>query len=79
MGTAADGSKLASRPVKRRKPKNPRIVDVALRRGFRNNGIIEIDNMSSDEDEFAEKDMLGTVYRLPEHGIRLDFIDRVKR
>ena len=79
MVSAADGSEVVSRYPKKRKPKNPRIVDLALKRGFTNNGIIEVDNEPSDEDEFNEKDMLGTVYRLPEKGIKLDFIDRVKR
>ena len=63
---------------KSRRPKNARIVDTALRRGFANNGMIEIENeLSDDEEEDAEKRRYGTVYRLSEQGIKLDFIDRV--
>ncbi len=62
-----------------RRPKNAKIVDTALRRGFVNNGLIEIENEPSDDEDFHEREQLGIVYRLPERGIKLDFIDRVKR
>lgn len=62
-----------------RRPKNAKIVDAALSRGFVNNGLIEIENEPSDDEQFHEKEQLGVVYRLPERGIKLDFIDRVKR
>ena len=69
-----------ARMHKIRRPKNARIVDTALRRGFRNNGIIEIENEPTDDDEEEmEREEFGVVYRLPERGIKLDFIDRVKR
>lgn len=64
-----------------RKPKNPNIVDVNMRRGFRNNGIIEVADESSDsEKEFeSNDDEDGVVYRLPVKGIKLDFISKVKK
>ncbi|KZF21478.1 hypothetical protein L228DRAFT_239453 [Xylona heveae TC161] len=74
QGTAGIG-----RMHKVRRPKNARIVDPALRRGFINNGLIEIDNDSSDEDDFHDQEEFGVVYRLPERGVKLDFIDKVKR
>lgn len=61
-----------------RRPKNARIVDTALRRGFRNNGLIEIQNDQSDEEDESDREEMGIVYRLPERGVKLDFIDRVK-
>lgn len=61
-----------------RRPKNARIVDTALRRGFINNGLIEIENEASDDDKM-EDEGVGIIYRVPEKGIKLDFIDRVKR
>ncbi|KAF2147362.1 uncharacterized protein K452DRAFT_6258 [Aplosporella prunicola CBS 121167] len=65
-----------------RKPKNPVIVDVNLSRGFKNDGLIEVD-LSDDSDrdeEFLEQDdaVDGRVYRLPSQGIKLDFIAKVK-
>lgn len=60
-----------------RRPKKARVVDTMLRRGHQNNGIIEIE--SEDEDQFDEVQMSGVVYRLPERGIKLDFIETVKR
>lgn len=66
---------------KLRKPKNAVPVDVQVARGFRNNGIIEVDLMKDEPtyDKTKEVDMMGKVYRIPEKGIRLDFIDRVKK
>ena len=62
-----------------RKPKNAILFTVALSRGFKNNGIIEIDLMKDEEPDLREVEMNGTICRLPEQGLRLDFIDRVKR
>ncbi|KAI4113817.1 MAG: hypothetical protein LQ345_005283, partial [Seirophora villosa] len=58
-----------------RKPKNPRVIDTALRRGIRNNGNIEI------EDEFSEEEEQppGVIYRIPARGLTLDFITKVKQ
>jgi len=63
-----------------RRPRNAKIVDVALRRGFKNNGLIEIENESSD-DEFIEENVGedGVIHRIPERGIKLDFINKVKQ
>ena len=61
-----------------RKPKNAEFVDVALYRGFKNNGCIEIDNDSSDNDFYDDESASGTIYRLPEKGIVLDFISKAK-
>ena len=68
------------RTHKVRRPKNARIMDTALRRGFVNNGLIEVENEPSDnEEDFVDTEHYGTVYRLPERGIKLDFIDKIKR
>jgi hypothetical protein len=77
-----DTALLNRRTVHVRRPKAPKIVATALTRGSRNNGIIEIaddDSDDSDSEEFYELDDGGTVYKLPAHGIKLDFIDKVKR
>jgi hypothetical protein len=73
---AAPGD-LGGRP-RLRKPKNAIPIDVDFPRGFRNNGIIEID-LAPDAPNIMELDMKGKVYRVPEQAIRLDFIDRVKK
>ena len=71
---------LNGRSHKIRRPKHPRTVDIALRRGFKNNGNIEIENDPTDDEEFGiEREELGMTYRLPEKGIKLDFIDKVRR
>ena len=75
------------RTVKVRRPKNARIVDVSMRRGFTNNGLIEVGWDSEDEkgfapsvpeEEFEDLQKGGVVYRLPARGIVLDFIHKVK-
>lgn len=72
---------LNRRTIHLRRPKIPKIVQTALTRGSRNNGIIEVADDSSDDSdsEFYELDDGGTVYKLPAQGIKLDFIDKVKR
>ncbi|KAI9849729.1 MAG: hypothetical protein M1838_000090 [Thelocarpon superellum] len=67
------------RTHKVRRPKNAKIMDTSLRRGFVNNGLIEIENEASEAEAFVDTPHFGTVYRLPEKGIKLDFIDKVKR
>jgi hypothetical protein len=62
-----------------RRPKHAIPYDVDLTRGYKNNGLIDIELMKEDEPNIEEVDRMGTVVRLPEKGIRLDFIDRVKR
>ncbi|GME40736.1 putative zinc finger phd-type protein [Neofusicoccum parvum] len=75
-------SALGSKRIFRiRKPKNPKVVDVNMGRGFRNMGVIEVASDSSDsEKEFTDvnEEDEGTVYRLPSKGIKLDFISKVK-
>lgn len=89
---------------KKRRPKTAKVVDSTLRRGFRNDGNIEV-LLSSDEDEmeFDSRDIPihnsydtlsgvtapvpqhilkphvqnGVIYRIPERGVKLDFIQRV--
>lgn len=48
----------------------------AVQRGLRNNGFIEIDNTPSDEEDegFFYQREFGRVYKLPEEGLKLDFI-----
>lgn len=74
------GPPVTNRAYKVRRPKNPIIRDVSMSRGFVNNGLIEILN----EPGFVEGDPIdrdegGVIYRLPENGIKLDFLHRVKR
>ncbi|KAK3674584.1 hypothetical protein LTR78_005670 [Recurvomyces mirabilis] len=65
-----------------RRPRNARVIDVSLNRGFKNNGVVDVIEDDSDEtdsefydDETQEE---GVVYRMPAHGIKLDFIDKIK-
>ncbi|QSZ29449.1 hypothetical protein DSL72_003963 [Monilinia vaccinii-corymbosi] len=66
-----------------RKIKGASLIKPVLARGIRNNGHIEIENTASeDEDQgsgFYEQREYGHVYKLPEEGIKLDFISRVHR
>lgn len=68
-----------TREIHARKPKRPRIVETALSRGHRNNGIIEVldDTSDVDEAEFFDQAEEGIVYKLPASGIILDFIDKI--
>jgi len=61
-----------------RRPKQPEIVDVNLRRGFKNDGRIEVLLDRTFEEDLVQPNAR-VVYRLQERGIKLDFIDRVKR
>jgi hypothetical protein len=67
--------------LQRRRPKNAPVVDTLLRRGHRNDGLIEIDNEEEQDDsiDFEDITISGVVYRLPERGIKLDFLDKVKQ
>ena len=69
------------RVPKTRKPRNAIPLDVDTARSFRNNGVIDIEFMPDqpDPDKLKELQMNGKIYRVPEMGIRLDFIDRVKK
>lgn len=79
IAALADGERLISRKPKLRRPKNAVPIDVELERGTRNNGLVDIDLMPEAEDNFRDIDMGGEIYRIPEKGLRLDFIDKVKR
>jgi hypothetical protein len=61
-----------------RKIKGSSPITPAWRRGTRNNGHIEIE--SSDDVQtsggFYEDNKFGVVYKLPEEGIKLDFISK---
>lgn len=77
-----DGARIdgAARTHRVRRPKNPRILDTALRRGFANNGLIEVADESEDEGVLTDEEgPHGAVYRVPARGIKLDFIDKAKR
>ena len=68
-----------SRSYRVRRPKYPKIIDIGLRRGFRNNGFIEIENESSGEEDEIYKELSSGQIRAPERGFKLDFIDRINR
>lgn len=73
-----DQGSLAGRQPVHRMPRNPIPRDVSVSRGFKNNGVIDVQLMK-DEDRIDDVEMPGTIYRLPERGIRLDFLDRIRR
>jgi hypothetical protein len=52
-------------------------VDTHLTRGFRNHGMIEIENDPSEDELDWDED--GVIYRVTEKSIKLDFIDRVHK
>ncbi|KAI9737175.1 MAG: hypothetical protein M1834_000768 [Cirrosporium novae-zelandiae] len=60
-----------------RRPKNAKIFEPALRRGYINNGIIEVEDDSDDDQMDVDED--GAIPRLSSEGIKLDFIDRAKQ
>jgi hypothetical protein len=74
-GVRVDGS---ARMHKVRRPKNAKILDTALRRGFRNHGLIEVVDESEDEVFDEEEGPHGAIYRVPARGIKLDFIDKAR-
>ncbi|KAF9733087.1 hypothetical protein PMIN07_006361 [Paraphaeosphaeria minitans] len=69
-----------------RKPRHPQIIEPTFSRGIRNNGLIEVLNDPDDDTDGEgnymfgdeEKDSSSSVYRVPEKGLILDFIDKVK-
>lgn len=67
------------RVFKTRRPKQPTIIETGLKRGIRNHGLIEIDEETSEEDSEVEREISGVIYRVPERGIKLDFIDRIRQ
>ena len=67
------------RTFRTRRPKLATVVEMGLRRGFRNNGLIEVDEEKSDQESEVEKEMSGVIYKVSERGIKLDFIDRIRQ
>ncbi|KAK5168646.1 uncharacterized protein LTR77_005955 [Saxophila tyrrhenica] len=72
-----------ARKVHIRKPRNAKVVEASMKRGFHNNGVIDVvvdDESDGSDSEFYDEEGLdeGVVYRLPASGIKLDFIDKVK-
>ncbi|KAF2711688.1 hypothetical protein K504DRAFT_375359 [Pleomassaria siparia CBS 279.74] len=73
-----------------RKPKNANIVEPTFSRGMRNNGLITVINDPDDDtdgegnyvfasDESCEsRDLNSKIFRVPEKGIVLDFLSKVK-
>lgn len=63
-----------------RKIKNAPVIEQAYSRGMANNGWIEVEADSSDDDndaaDWRRHKSFGRVFRVPEKGIKLDFIDR---
>lgn len=61
-----------------RQIKGSSAIKPAISRGVRNNGNIEIENDPSDNEDqgFFEHREYGHVYKLPELGIKLDFISQ---
>ncbi|KXJ94703.1 hypothetical protein Micbo1qcDRAFT_45860 [Microdochium bolleyi] len=62
---------------KLRKIKGAPIIDQSFSRGLTNNGNIEIEEDSEDDETLLQN--FGRVYRVPERGIKLDFISRVNK
>jgi hypothetical protein len=87
QGTSGLDASVARLGRKVRKPKNPEIVQPTFSRGMRNNGLIEIINDPDDDTDgegnyvfgSEEKDVSSHVFRVPEKGVVLDFISKVKR
>jgi len=76
-GVAIDGHPAIHRT---RRPKKPRVKETLLRRGFVNNGLIEVADDSDDERDITDEEgPYGVIYKVPARGIKLDFIDKAKR
>ena len=65
---------------KHRKVKHARVIEPIYSRGMANNGFIEIESESEDDehdvDAWRQYKGYGRLFRLPERGIKLDFISR---
>lgn len=69
-----------SRSHRFRRPAKPVIVPTHMRRGFANNGMIEVVSESENDSGFeSDETPEGVIYKLPRQGIKLDFIDKVKQ
>ncbi|EFQ86726.1 hypothetical protein PTT_17936 [Pyrenophora teres f. teres 0-1] len=83
----ADAAPVVRIPRKIRVLKNPEYVEPTFSRGMRNNGLIDIMNDSDDDTDgegnyvFGEndpKDANSKIFRVPEKGVILDFVSKVK-
>ncbi|KAF1979958.1 hypothetical protein BU23DRAFT_445408 [Bimuria novae-zelandiae CBS 107.79] len=69
-----------------RKPRHPQVIQPTFSRGIRNNGLIDVINDPDDDTDgegnyvfgSEEKDSNSMVYRVPEKGLILDFVEKVK-
>lgn len=61
-----------------RRIKGASVIKPALSRGIQNNGHIEIENKASDDEDqgFYQQREYGHIYKLPEEGVKLDFISQ---
>lgn len=84
----ADAAPVARVARKVRKLKNAEAIESTFSRGMRNNGLIDIINDPDDDTDgegnyvFGQgdsKDLNAKVFRVPERGVILDFVSRVKR
>lgn len=67
------------RELKVRRPKNWTASKRSYERGYKNNGLIVVENDPSDGEIEVEKGQHGVIDRFQEKGIKLDFIDRVHK
>ncbi|RMZ66004.1 PHD-finger domain-containing [Pyrenophora seminiperda CCB06] len=83
----ADAASVVRIPRKVRVLKNPEYVEPTFSRGMRNNGLIDVMNDSDDDTDgegnyvFGDndpKDANSKIFRLPEKGIILDFLSKIK-
>ncbi|KAL8810700.1 MAG: hypothetical protein Q9200_002378 [Gallowayella weberi] len=58
-----------------RRPKDPRVIVPALTRGIKNNGMIEIEDEISEEEDQPP----GTIFLIPARTVKLDFISKFKQ
>ncbi|GKT46676.1 uncharacterized protein ColSpa_06857 [Colletotrichum spaethianum] len=64
-----------------RKIKGAPVITPAFSRGMKNNGVIEIEEEESEEEETGWNDVktFGRVYKLPAKGVVLDFISQLRK
>lgn len=83
----ADAAPVARVARKVRKPKQTKVIEPTFSRGIRNNGLIDIINDPDDDTDgegnyvfgLEDKDQNSKVFRIPERGVILDFVSKVKR
>lgn len=84
----ADAAPVTRVPRRVRVRKQPEYVEPTFSRGMRNNGLIDITNDPDDDTDgegnyvFGDndpKDVNSKVFRVPEKGVILDFVSKVKR